>query len=341
MRFSGTAIVLAAAVSVLTACSGDARGDGAAAAAATAAEAAAELASSPSGSGSDGYVSGGSTYSNGGSSATGGAAAADGGAPAASGGAAAANGGGEAGVALDWDTFEQRLQQHLDSVDRRLRRVPNLTAAERTALRRDVNELQIARARQLGVRVTAGVDALARSGRLVRLPDTTRHWVVRELDYSVPFVTPDTEAMLTELGTRFHARLDSLGVPRYRLDITSVLRTPETQAELRRRNSNASQTESSHEFGTTLDIAYRRFAAPAEAPFTDTPLPGYARAIADSLQVETGRLRGAELQAVLGRVIEAMQREGKLMVVMERRQTVYHITVGRRYPQQRAPANSR
>jgi hypothetical protein len=230
--------------------------------------------------------------------------------------------------------------QHADSIDRKLRRVPALTRQERTDLRRDVNEHQIERARQLGIRVSRTIDPLVGSGRLVRLPDTTDHWVIRELDYSVPYVTPDAQAMLVEISQRFHARLDSLGVPRYRLDITSVLRTPEKQAELRRRNSNASQTESAHEFGTTVDLAYRRFAPPAgPLPAAAHPaVAAQARLLCDSLVVETGRLRGAELQAVLGRVLHGMQREGKLMVRMERRQTVYHITVARRFPRPVAAA---
>ena len=125
------------------------------------------------------------------------------------------------------------------------------------------------------------------------------------------------------------AKLDQLGVPRYRLDITSVLRTPEKQAALRRANRNASKIESAHEFGTTMDIAYRRFAPPADS--TVLTLPADARMLSDSMMIETARLRGAELQAVLGRVLHEMKQEGKVMVMMERQQTVYHITVARKF----------
>jgi hypothetical protein len=57
--------------------------------------------------------------------------------------------------------------------------------------------------------------------------------------------------------------------------------------------------------------------------------------MSDSLLVETARERGAEVQAALGRVLQEMQREGKLLVRMERSQTVYHITVARRFPTRR------
>jgi hypothetical protein len=234
----------------------------------------------------------------------------------------------------EWEALESRVQAEADSVDRALRRVSNLSRTEQGTLRQDVNAPQIARARALGVRAGNAYEEAAAQGRLVRLADTTAYWVVRRLDYSVPYVTPGAEAMLAELGQRFHARLDSLALPRFRMDITSVLRTPEKQAALRRGNPNASAGVSAHEFGTTVDVAYRRFIPPAEGPAYEVS-PAWAadtRALRDSVLEETASLRSAELQAVLGRVLLEMRREGKLMVMMERQQTVYHMTVARRFP---------
>jgi hypothetical protein len=238
-----------------------------------------------------------------------------------------------------WEALEARVHAEADSVDRALRRVPNLSAAEQAALRRDVNDPQTARARALGVRAGNAYEEAAARGRLVRLADSTEYWVVRELDFSVPYVTPGAEAMLAELGRRFHAALDTLGVPRYRMDVTSVLRTPAKQAALRRTNPNAAAGVSAHEFGTTLDVAYRSFIPPAgEAAGTHPAHAAPAAALRDSLLAETAHQRSAELQAVLGRVLLEMRREGKLMVMMERQQTVYHMTVARRFPgAQRVP----
>ncbi|HEX6694640.1 MAG TPA: DUF5715 family protein, partial [Longimicrobiales bacterium] len=232
-----------------------------------------------------------------------------------------------AAAPVDMAALQERLTQHVDSIDHQLRRVPALSRTERAALRKDVNAVQIARAQALGVRVPGGTESSIASGRLVRLPDTTQYWIVRDLDYSVPYVTPATRSLLEEIGRRFQARLDSLGVPRYRLDITSVLRTPEKQAKLRRANRNASKIVSAHEFGTTLDIAYRRYAPPVDSSLI--ALPPEARLMADSMVVETARLRGAELQAVLGRVLQQLKSEGRVMIMMERQQTVYHITLAK------------
>ena len=224
-----------------------------------------------------------------------------------------------------------RVEELADSTDKKLRRVPNLTRAEKSSLLRDVNAVQIARARRMGVPRGSRIEEMTRSGRLVKLADTTEYWIIRELDYSVPSVTPATEAMLAEIGERFQARLDSLGLPRYRLDITSVMRTPEKQSALRKRNANASRVESSHEFGTTVDIAYRKYAPPARDS-VGTPLDPATRQLTDSLIVHVAQERAAEMQAILGRVILEMRRQGLLLVRMERRQTVYHITVARALP---------
>lgn len=199
-------------------------------------------------------------------------------------------------------------------------------------LSRDVNAIQTARARRVGIPRGAAVDELVRSGQLVQLEDTTALWVLRELDYSVPYVTPATRALLLEIGRRFQQRLDSLGVPRYRIEITSVLRTPEAQSELRRRNANAAREVSAHEFGTTVDIAYRSYGAPGQDTVAGVPLAGELRAWTDSIMTETARARGAELQAVLGRILRELRAEGRVLVRMERRQTVYHITVARATP---------
>lgn len=228
-------------------------------------------------------------------------------------------------------------EAYADSVDRKLRSVRPLSAAERRALTRDANREQIARARALGLRAGSedGMARLAGAGRLVELPDSTPYWVVDELTQSAPYLTPDADAMVQEIGRRFQARLDSLGLPRFRFEVTSVMRTEESQEHLRRINSNASRIVSAHQFGTTLDISHLRFAAPAD------PLPTEPRGRLDRSEVArlyAERLdsvavhNAPALRAVLGRVIREMKSEGKLLVMMEHRQAVYHMTVARRFP---------
>ncbi len=207
-----------------------------------------------------------------------------------------------------------------DSVRAAFGRGRPLGASEIGWLRRDVNRTQVATAQALGVRAYADaqIQQLVRQGRLVALGDSTPYWVLRKMDHSVPYVTPDARALLLQVGRRFHARLDSLGIPRYRMKVTSALRTGSTQAELRKINSYASQTASAHEFGTTMDVSHERFAVPAGAA-----------AQSDTLE-ELGKEHAKVLQGELGRTLIELRTRELLHVMIEDRQPVYHFTVRQR-----------
>jgi hypothetical protein len=225
-------------------------------------------------------------------------------------------------TAADSAALRARVQARGDSARAAFARARPLGASEVANLRQDVNAEQIATARRLGMRVSgqAEIRRLVREGRLVALGDSTEHWILRDMDHSVPFVTPDTRAALQELGRRFHARLRALGLPPYRMKVTSALRTDETQAELRKINSYASQTVSAHEFGTTVDVSHERFAAPAGLAGGEMEAE-----VLDSI----GREHAKVLQAELGRAIAQMRDEGALHVMMENMQPVYHMTIAR------------
>ncbi|MEX2584521.1 MAG: DUF5715 family protein [Gemmatimonadota bacterium] len=221
----------------------------------------------------------------------------------------------------------------LDSVFQPL---PLLAPSEEEELRRYLNAQQLARARELGVGRALAADSLAAlraSGALVTLEDSD-YWILRDLDYSAPLVIPQVRELLTAIGERFHRRLADLGAPPLRMEITSVLRSAEDQAALRRVNPNAASGESTHEYGTTIDVLYSAYAAPPdpivaleadEAP-TVEPLLRWVSEIA--VERVAGR-RSLELKAILGEVLLEMQREGRVMVTLERQQPVYHMTVAR------------
>lgn len=234
-------------------------------------------------------------------------------------------------TAADSAAAQARLAQRGEAVRAAFLEVRRLKWREVWGLRRDKNAEQIATARSLGVRASgeAEIERLAKSGRLVALGDSTEYWVLRNMTHSVPYVTPDTRAMLERLGRRFHARLDSLGLPRYRMKITSALRTDETQAELRKINPNASQTVSAHEFGTTVDVSHERFAVPAPDSAA-AAAPEAVREMEAEMLEEIGKENGKALQAELGRAITELRAQGALHVMMEDAQPVYHMTVARR-----------
>jgi hypothetical protein len=239
--------------------------------------------------------------------------------------------------AADSAEARARVAVRADSLRAAFGGVTTLGAREVGNLRRDRNAEQIATARRLGVRVSGEeeIERLRRQGRLIALEDSTAYWILRRMEHSEPYLTPDAHAMLVQLGRRFHARLDSLGLPRYRMRITSVLRTDNTQAELRRINPNASRTVSAHEFGTTLDVSHERFAVPPYPRSGRGGAPVAAPAVRQmevAMLEEVGKEHARALQAELGRAITEMREQGALHVMMEDRQPVYHMTVARRFP---------
>jgi hypothetical protein len=93
-----------------------------------------------------------------------------------------------------------------------------------------------------------------------------------------------------------------------------------------------------------VDLAYSAFAAPAEPALPLGPIltseagktaraerPRWARTyLRRYLQVAAGRVaarRALELKAILGEVLLEVQREGLVMVTMERRQPASHLTL--------------
>lgn len=237
--------------------------------------------------------------------------------------------------------IEQALSQALALTDREADRandilspLPVMTTAQENALRRFLNASHVARARELGVRVadSAARDSLVAAGRLVELEDSTAYWIVRP-GTSPTYMVPHMPVLLEELGRRFQDRLAAMGLPPYRIEVTSALRTSERQARLRGRNPNAAAGVSSHEFGTTVDLSYSAFAPPAERPpviLAGVPAefaPHVERFVDLALESVSGR-KSRELGAIFSRVLLEAQSEGLVLVIYERQQTVYHITVG-------------
>jgi hypothetical protein len=224
-------------------------------------------------------------------------------------------------------------------------KVPRLKAREVGNLRLDKNATQVASAQRLGVQVSgqAEIDRMVQQGRLVPLGDSTEYWILRGMDHAAPYVTPDTRAMLEDLARRFHARLDRAGLPRYRIKITSAIRTAEAQVDLRKTNSYAATTTSAHQFGTTVDVSHERFAIPAGpragsgAASASAPVEGAWEMEAEMLE-EVGKEHARALQAELGRALTELREAGAIHVMMENKQPVYHFTLAQPFTRAAARA---
>ena len=168
----------------------------------------------------------------------------------------------------------------------------------------DSNRFQLEHARRLGVEPMTGLSSYYNTRRPLVKIRTNSDFVVDELRHSYPFLVPEAVRLLHDIGRNFQDSLKSRGGGRYRIIVTSVLRTPSTVKKLKRVNGNATQ-ESTHQYGTTFDITYSRF----------DPI--------DGKEVNTQ----GDLKNLLAEVIYDLHRRGRCMVKYERKSPCFHITV--------------
>ena len=164
---------------------------------------------------------------------------------------------------------------------------------------KDYNQKHIAHAKKVGVgslKDTAALFNLVRQEMLVAVvPD--KGYLLANMTHSYPYLTENTLLALRKIGASFYeASGDSSA-----FTVSSIARTEETQKKLRKRNANASKSESSHTFGVSFDISYIRYNGVKEW--------NYERTLA---------LEG---------VLATMQKNGEILVLKERNQSCFHITV--------------
>ena len=173
----------------------------------------------------------------------------------------------------------------------------------------DMNPVHLAAAEALGVPPLQNREAADKlKGKLVLLEDTDTY-VIKDLTHSIPYVVPEAKELLDIIGRNFQDSLSSHGLNPNKMVITSVMRTEDDIAALRKRNVNASEN-SSHRYGTTFDLSYWRYVKIEDLrgrPYEDVP-PEY-------------------LRAVLGQVLRDIHNEGLCYIKYERKQNCFHITV--------------
>ncbi len=169
----------------------------------------------------------------------------------------------------------------------------------------DLNPIQLEAAQSLGITPAKCREDLLRIDRLVPLKETPG-LKLDSLTHSVPLMVPEAVRLAQEIGAAFRYQLEADGQPLYRLIVTSVTRTEEDMSELRQRNGNASPN-STHCYGTTLDISWQRF---------------------DKIDPEDPRtIEPEELKHLLARVLRAFHEDGRCYIKHERKQACFHITI--------------
>lgn len=168
----------------------------------------------------------------------------------------------------------------------------------------DSNYVHLAAAEEIGIEPLTNLRSHWQLRQPIYKIVSCKDFYVEHLDFSAPYMVAEGVAMLHEIGSRFRDSLQARGGGDYRIRVTSVTRTAANVKRLRRRNRNAIDS-SVHQFGTTVDISYNSFAATPGNPVPRTM---------------------SQLKELLAEVLDAMHREGKLLVKYEKKQPCFHIT---------------
>ncbi len=173
----------------------------------------------------------------------------------------------------------------------------------------DVQDVQIQAARQWGVSpVQNRRQAEERKSELVYVGANPYYCMDSNMQSSIPYLVPRAASLLQTVGRNFLDSLYVKGIPLHRIIVSSVLRTEEDIARLRRHNQNASP-QSCHRFGTTFDICYNRYS-------TVSPPDESRRAV----QNDT-------LKWVLSEVLRDVRQQKRCFIKYEVKQGCFHITV--------------
>lgn len=169
----------------------------------------------------------------------------------------------------------------------------------------DSSYRHLASAERLGVGWLGCVhdaEVLERRGKLVK-EASCQEFYLDSLTHSYPYLVPQADRLLRDIGREFNGRLLARGGGHYRIKVTSMLRTRESIERLRRVNSNAVDT-SAHLYGTTFDISHSQYICDRQGP----------NRTAD------------DLKGLLSEVLAQYQRQGRCYVMHEKRQACFHIT---------------
>ena len=169
----------------------------------------------------------------------------------------------------------------------------------------DYNDAHLRAAQKHGIepiQSREGVDFESVQG-LERISDCDLY-AVDNLTHSVPYLTHNARLLLERIGQDFQDSLAARGARKYKVIVTSCLRTLDDVENLTKVNQNASP-RSAHCYATTFDLAHARY--------IDLPSDGKP-------------ISYAEMKKVLGNVLKELRKRRWCYALIEERQSCYHIT---------------
>ena len=168
----------------------------------------------------------------------------------------------------------------------------------------DLNETHLEKAKAVGLKKIPEKRDDVDQKQLVRV-ESTDFLEIDELRYSVPYLTAGAARELNHIAKAFHDSLTRKQFPVYKLIATSILRTEEDVARLRKSGNPNASDNSSHCYGTTFDISHSRYSRDEE---TDEFMQPY------------------ELTKVLAEVLRDERDAGRILVKYEKKEHCFHIT---------------
>lgn len=168
----------------------------------------------------------------------------------------------------------------------------------------DLNDVQLKVAQKIGISPISSRNTTPLPSVLQEITSCKAYTIAR-LTHSIPFLIPTAAKLLTDIGETFQTHLTNHNLPLYRIIVTSVTRTEADIASLRKKNVNAS-SQSTHAYGTTFDISWRRF---------EKVNP-----------IDPRHLSPEELKHLLATVLKEFQTEKRCYIKHERKQACFHIT---------------
>ncbi len=172
----------------------------------------------------------------------------------------------------------------------------------------DLNKTQLNVAQAIGIAPIASREEAEHMTDRLTCIEANERYAIDSLTHSIPYLIPGAAALLDTIGQNFLDSLTSKGLNPNKVIVTSVLRTENDVKRLRRRNTNAT-TRSTHSYGTTFDISWKRFEK-VEDP-NGRPLQDVS---ADTLKL------------VLAEVLRDLRKRECCYVKYEIRQACFHIT---------------
>lgn len=175
---------------------------------------------------------------------------------------------------------------------------------------KDINSEQLAHAQINGLKTIIKdkkqyeeqIDSLVEKGILVKIKPN-KYYNIRHLTHSYPYLTPEARDLLNLIGKRFQANLQAEGLPKYKFQISSLLRTIEFQRQLTHLNVNATYGLSAHYYGTTFDIAYDKY---------DRRGKSY---------------QDPKVEAILEQTLIELREECRIMIIRESSNKCFHMTI--------------